>query len=290
MDDDNVMRIFWVIFCVVWLGFVTTAQATSPSNSYNWQEDGERLTFDVRWSFMTLGSAELLLENNPDGYVLTGRAWTDPKVNSLYILRDRIRSEGTHSDAPFLTSRFHAQLNENNYRADKLVLFDHVKKQTTYINKHKNRPPQIHEAEAGARDILSVLYALRAQTDKLKKGDVLTRPVTHYDNRYTYKMRVLGYEKMDTIFGEVDVIKIHPVLIKHDNPNRKKERLKLWVTADGRYIPVKIDIKLPLGSFEAVLRQAGPASSPSVVPKAIPLTGKIDMRVKRSINEDVYEN
>jgi hypothetical protein len=249
----------------------------------DWQKDGERLTFDINWSFLHVGQAELLLKNNQHDYEIIGRAWTDNTYNSLYTLRDRIHIQGKHfKDQPFLTSSYRAQLNENDYRADKLVIFDHQEKVSTYTNQHKKSLPTEHDIELYTRDMVSALYALRKMKQKLKVGDAYTLPVMHYDRRYTYTLRVLEKERIKTLLGEKEVFEIHPTLNRDDGKNKKrKDKLRLWVTADGKFVPVKIEIKLKIGSFRAMLRKVQVSESESMAPKNLPEIGEINLKRKK---------
>lgn len=269
-----------VIFCAV----------SSQSHAYDWKKDGERLTFSVSWSFVHVGNAELLLRNDADQYEIIGRAWTDDTYNSLYKLRDRIRIEGVHTkEQPFLSRSYVAELKENDYRADKLVTFDHEKNVSTYTNRHKNRAPVDYNVEPYTRDMISALYALRSLEKSPKVGDVYTLPVMHYDRRYTYTLRVLEKERMDTALGKKDVYEIQPILTKEDaKKGKSKARLRLWVTADGQFVPVKVEIKLNFGSFRAMLTTAESADSPSIVPSGIPEEGEVNMNLKKRFDDDRY--
>lgn len=263
---------------------------TMQSHAYDWQENGERLTFSVSWSFVHVGNAELLLRNDEKSYEIIGRAWTDDTYNSLYKLRDRIRIEGFHTEKqPFLTRSYVAELKENDYRADKLVTFDHENNITTYTNRHKHRPAVHYDVEPYTRDMISALYALRSMEKNPQVGEVYTLPVMHYDRKYTYTLKVLGKERMDTPLGKKDVFKIQPILTKEDTQKSKaKERLRLWVTADGQFVPVKVEIKLNFGSFRAMLTNAEKADSSSIVPSGIPEEGEVNMNLKKRFDDDRY--
>lgn len=258
--------------------------------AYDWQKDGERLTFDIAWSFIHVGSAELLLKNNPESYEIIGRAWTDDSYNSLYKLRDRIRIHGVHKQAekrPFMPHAYRAELYENDYRAHKLVELAGQNK-AIYTNVHKNAKPFEFEMETNSRDMISALYALRSMEQQVKVGGVYTLPVVHYDRNYTFTLRILEKERMETMFGKVEVYEIQPVLERDDGKKKKKkDKLRLWVTADGRFIPVKIEIDLKIGSFKAELTNAKAAKSDSVVPESIPEDGDIDFYMLNK-NENLY--
>ncbi|PPR17921.1 MAG: hypothetical protein CFH43_00606 [Proteobacteria bacterium] len=278
------MKILSLIFTVLFCAF------SAQSFAYDWKKDGERLTFSVSWSFVHVGNAELLLRNDADEYEIIGRAWTDDTYNSLYRLRDRIRIEGVHTkEQPFLSKSYVAELKENDYRADKLVTYNHEKNICTYTNRHKNRPTVRFDVEPYTRDMISALYALRSLNDKPKVGDVYTLPVVHYDSQYTYTLRVLEKERMDTALGKKDVFEIQPILTRSiKDGGKSKARLRLWVTADGQFVPVKVEIKLNFGSFRAMLTNAEGANSPSITPIGIPEEGEVDMNLEKRFDDDRY--
>lgn len=264
----------------IFIYFLILLPTLGQAFAFDWQKDGERLTFDINWSFLRVGQAELLLTNNQEGYEIIGRAWTEKAYNTLYTLRDRVSIQGKHTeDQFFLTSSYRAQLNENDYRADKLVTFDHQKNICTYTNQHKNSAPTFHDVEPYSRDMISALYALRQMSDTIVVGELYTLPVMHYDRKYTYTLNVLKKERLKTIFGEKDVFQIQPILTRNDGKNKKrKDKLRLWVTADGQFTPVKIEIKLKVGTFRATLKKANVADSPSMAPKDLPEIGQIKLK------------
>lgn len=239
-----------------------------------WQKEGERLTYDVRWSFIPVGQAELLFMPSPQHYSLIGRAWTDDESNTLYRIRDRIQIQGSNQE--FYTQKYHVELQENKYRANKTVVYDRTQNTTAYTNVHAGHEPRIFDVEPNARDLISALYYLRKTQKNIQVGDVYTLPVFDLDKAYTLTLEVQQKVRKKTVLGNIQTFKIKPVLTREENDKTKsKERLTLWVSADENLVPVEMEIELVLGKFRAILKKIGNANSASSAPKELPQNGAV---------------
>tara|TARA_R110000868_G_scaffold262401_2_gene521118 strand:- start:96669 stop:97514 length:846 start_codon:yes stop_codon:yes gene_type:complete len=264
-------RIIYVLALVVFL------VKASFSAAYEWKKDGERLTYDVNWSFLNVGQAELLFRTNADNYKIIGRAWTGKSVNAVYHLLDRILIQGQLQNGGLLTESYTAFLNENNYKAHKTVLYDRSQGKGYYKNIHGGLAPVAYPIEEDSRDLMTALYHLRSLEKELKIGDVYKLPIFELDSLYEMQMHVREKRRMKTVLGKIDLFRIQPVMVGLGDANKRvKDRLSIWVTADKRFIPVKIEIDLPVGSFHAMLTRYGAADSVSEAPEYLPEKGKID--------------
>jgi hypothetical protein len=249
-----------------------------------WMTSGEVLAFDVSYKMGPLdiraGRAELRLDpQSPEGYRLTARAWNLDGVRSLIQMRDRIVAEGTHQPPQmFLTHHYHVTLNENDYRADKVVTFDRVAATSTYTNRRAPaEPPKVQPLADYGRDLFSALYHLRATVLEPAPGNVYTLPVRELDRAMTLHVHVLGRGEIRTKAGRFKALHVQPVT--QDGPEgRRKDRLHIWVTDDERRMPLRIEIRMALGAFTGELAGFGGLDAASRAPKDLPLTGEIRMQ------------
>ena len=93
-----------------------------------------------------------------------------------------------------------------------------------------------------------------------KKNEVIERSVTDGNKTITARAKVIKQEKItidgvqyDTYLLEPEIERIGGVFEK--DPNAK---IKLWLTADHRHIPVKIASRVAVGSFIGELQSIHP--------------------------------
>ncbi len=254
---------------------------TLSARAAPWFDTGERLVFDVKWSFLSAGHAELLfMPQQKNNYRIVARAWTNNGVDTLFTMRDRIVIEGTRlaDGTPVMQPEtYHLTLNENDYRADKFVTFRPQFFEAIYKNRHANEPRKVVEMEKDSRDVLSSLYFLRTTADEVAPGVSFTLPVVELDRTATLQLNILERGTLRTIFGKkTPVLKVKPV-ITQTTDKKVKDRWTIWITDDATRTPVRIEVDLPVGSFQATLAASLPAESPSRAPEGLTASGTIDV-------------
>lgn len=262
---------------------ITAIFIAQISHANNWINEGERLTYKVKWSFIDVGEAELLFKPGHETYSVIGRAWTGGSVSSMYNLQDRIKINGNlTAQNSFLTTNYTAVLNENDYRAHKFITYDRQSLKSHYTNVHAGLKPIVFDIKKQSRDMISALYYLRNSAENVKVGSIYKTPIFEMDKTYDLEVKVLKKEKMNTVLGRVEVFKIQPILYAQKNKkSKKKDKLIVWVTADGKYIPVKIKIDLRIGSFSATLTKLGRVEDTSRAPLSLPEKGPITVAKKK---------
>ena len=115
----------------------------------------------------------------------------------------------------------------------------------------KRKDQQLKLSTTHVQDALSMLYYYRAFPLE-KKGDTLVTDVHTSRKMWTFKVEVLGKEKVKTPAGTFDTIKLLPsVSIKGKVQDRGT--MTIWITDDERRIPVKIQSEVKIGKINAVL-------------------------------------
>ena len=261
------MRKIIIVFIVLFSVLPAAAQV-------NWQEEGERLTFSVGMGFIKIGKAEFLFKPEEEKYQITARAWTNKGASALFVMRDRISVSGVHASEGFLTNTYDLQLNENDYRADKKVTYLREKNSAQYQNIRSSEKPVDYTIQPNTRDVLSALYYLRKNRTDAQPGTSSVLPVFDLERQYETEVRVEKREKLRTIFGRVQTLKVR-LYMKEIGGDDVKDDWTFWVTDDGKFTPVKIKVSLPIGSFGAHLIKIGSATSQSYAPEGFGEHGEV---------------
>jgi hypothetical protein len=108
----------------------------------------------------------------------------------------------------------------------------------------------------GTLDPLSVFYYSRLI--QLNENTEIRRPVSDGKKCVIGYAKVIKREKIKVTSGKYDTYLIEPDLkhIKGVFEKSKNAKIKLWVTADERQIPVKLKSKVIVGSFTGELVSA----------------------------------
>ncbi len=218
---------------------------------------GEKLTFKLHWGIIPAGDVVLEVlpietKNGIDSYHFSMTVKSTPFIDIFYKVRERIDSyvdlDMTHS--LLYTKKQH----EGRHKRDVIVAFDWKKNEASYSNYGKKRKPI--SILPGSFDPLSVFYSYRLF--ELQENSVIEIPVTDGKKCVKGIGRVIKRETLKLSFGTFDTFLIEPDL-KHIGGVFKKSKdakIKLWVTADNRRMPVKIMSKVVIGSFTGELVDA----------------------------------
>lgn len=244
----------WMI-CLILLGATvcTGSGPICPSRAWAGRTapffPGERLNFQLRWTVVPAGKAvlEVLPMKTIDGnqvYHFRLTAKSNTFVDMFYKVRDRI-------DAYVSTSMTHAvryrkKQHEGDTRRNIEVDFDLQKKTASFNDGKNNKKIDI---VPGTFDPLSVFYYARMLD--YKENGIIECPVSDGKRCVTGVARIIKKETITILSGTYETFLIEPDL-KHVGgvfEKDKKAKIKLWVTADERRIPVKIASKVAVGNF-----------------------------------------
>ncbi len=264
--------------------FIALVCQPAHAESGDWFERGERLHYLVEmWGWLNVGEAEILFKpETEEKYTILARAWTSL---SAFKLRDRLTTYGVHSDVqgegPFYSARQVIELNENDYKAHKIINFDRSAKMVRYHNIQGNEEPVGFGAPEHVRDMISALYYYRKTVGSVKVGDSYVHDVAQNDYIYRMNLSVVGKDKIDGHHS----FKVRPTMqklnLKGEPIGEAKDTWVIWVRDDESFMPQRIEAKTKFGSFVASLKHAGPASAKSRVISDIPETGEISNKNKK---------
>jgi len=221
---------------------------------------GERLDFDVRWGVIPAATASLEVIDAGQGRVkLRAKARTLPYIDTVYPVRNRVESTVLLGSVHPL--RYFKRAKEGWGRAREVeVLFDPDRGTVRYFKNGKLRKEIL--VPPGVQDPLSSFYAYRVL--ELPDDRTVTLDITDGKKLVTGTVVVLGRETVKTPAGTFRTVRVEPRIegiggVFKKSPNA---RIFLWLTDDGRRMPVKLQSEVIVGSFTAELvRVEGTAPS-----------------------------
>lgn len=205
---------------------------------------GEKLTFSIRYGMIKAGTATMEVKSGGEGGSL--QISSSARSNSFFDVFFKVRDQITAWVDPVTlrSIRFQKNLNEGNYRKSEHVDFLWERGIAQYKD-----GSEVALVE-NARDVLSSFYYLR--TLRLPIGQKV--PLTYHSSKKNHPVMV-DIHKVETIktpAGKFRCFLIEPYLQSVGVFNQKG-RMRVWITADDRRMPVKLESKVTFGAFEAVL-------------------------------------
>ncbi|SEI72709.1 Protein of unknown function [Dyadobacter koreensis] len=212
---------------------------------------GERVEYRVHYGFINAAEARVeiaknisVVNNKPCFKInVTGR--TTGAFDLISRVRDNWRSYV--DTVAIVPQMFYRSIQENKYRKEETVVFNHDKDQATSTVKEETKtyktPNNIH-------DIISGYFYLRTiNFERVTEGEVIEVPTFFDGEVYKLRIRYVGRDVIKTKFGKIKVLRLNPLI--PDNKLFKGEgAVKLWVSDDINRIPLKAEVELAIGSLE----------------------------------------
>lgn len=212
---------------------------------------GERLTFDVKYGFISAGTAVMAIPEfvEEQGYLcyhIVSLAVSNRFFAVFFPVRDL--AESCLDVRELVSRRFEKHLREGDFRADDVAILDHDRHLAVYP-----KDGRVVEIPQMAQDILSSLYYVR--TVPLEVGSSVFIE-NHADRKnYPLEIRVLRKESVSVPAGRFDCVVVEP-LMQATGIFKHQGRLTIYMTDDERRIPVMMRSKVMIGSISAVLTKA----------------------------------
>ena len=215
---------------------------------------GEKLKFEVRALSMLGGYATLEVGDYTQVgqrpcLPLTARANSVFPFSALYSVGDVQTSY--FDSANFLTWRFENHVNEGGYHANNHEDYDQIKH--SYVRQHNNDPSETKPLVPFSQDIISCFYYFRLLP--IEVGKTFSIPTQSGGKNYQLIVEVLKRETITVPAGTFDCFRVKPI-VKEDTIFRNNEDIDLWVSADERHFPVKIQSGIVIGSIDVDLVDA----------------------------------
>lgn len=211
---------------------------------------GEKLEYEMRWSFIKAGTAivtvqPLAIWKGEPVYHFTLTAETTSFLDTFYKVRNRIDS---YTDIHITrTVHYTKKQLEGDSRRDITVEFDWDKNQAVYTNFGKSKPPV--DLKPGTFDPLGAFYYSRFFP--LKVGTQLEIPVTDGKKCVLGRASVIRKETITVPAGTFKTFVLEPELKHLGGVFEKSDdaKITLWVSEDANWFPVRIKSKVVVGSF-----------------------------------------
>lgn len=243
--------------------FLTSLFALSSfvvSDSYRYLPNtsfkaGEYFEYKVKYGILNVGEAtvdvsqQIYSVNNRPCYRVNifGRT---TGITDLFRIRNTYRSYLDTS--AILPQKFLMSLQENNYKKDQTIVFDHL---SNIAVREGNKEKKNFKLPDNVHDVVSGYYYLRTiDFSKIKAGESVSSNMFFDDEIYEMKVRFSGRSVIRTRFGKINVIKLNPVL-----PQNKmfegQDAIRIWVSDDKNRVPIRIEMDFPYGSASMELKE-----------------------------------
>lgn len=210
---------------------------------------GEKLTFDVKYGFVTAGVATMEIPrlkkiSGRQAYHITFNVNSVPSFDWFYKVRDRYE---TYLDKEGLFPwRFEQHIREGGYSRDFSAFFDHNKGVAKTSEGQYEIPKYVN-------DIVSAFYLARTfDYTKMKKGDRVKLYNFYKDKVYPLDVVYHGKEKITVAAGTFNCFIVEP-LVQEGGLFKTEGNILVYLTDDDLKIPVKVKTKVIIGSIDAEL-------------------------------------
>ena len=210
---------------------------------------GEKLTFDVKYGFITAGVAVMEIPKirkmaGRDTYHITFHVNSVSSFDPFFKVRDRYE---TFMDVEALFPwRFEQHIREGSYSRDFSAFFDHRR------NLAKTRKGS-YEIPDDVNDIVSAFYLARTfNYDTLEVGDGFYLENFYKDKVYPLQVVYRGKETVTVEAGTFDCIMVEPLVVE-GGLFKSEGSIIVWLTDDEVKMPVKVKSKVIIGSIDAEL-------------------------------------
>lgn len=212
-------------------------------------KEGEKLTFDVKYGFVTAGVAEMEIPRKTkisgrDAYHVTFKVNTVPSFDMFFKVRDRYE---TYIDSEGLFPwRFEQHIREGGYSRDFSAFFDQRRGKAKTTEGSFEIPKYVN-------DILSAFYITRVNDFfKMNIGDKISLENFYKDKVYPLDVVYRGKERISVGAGTFDCIIVEP-LVQEGGLFKSEGNIIIWLSDDELKIPVKVKTKVVIGSIDSEL-------------------------------------
>lgn len=212
---------------------------------------GERLNYDVKYSFITAGTGYF--------YILPQIQYRDDRkcydirfsVRSLKSLEFLYKVKDTYSSIMDVEGifpyEFEQHIREGNFKRDFKATFDQVNHKAKVKKKAYDIPAYCH-------DIVSAFYYVRTKDlGSMKKGSMFKLKNFFKDKTYDLAVKIHGKQTVEVTAGKFKCTVIEPLVVE-GGLFKSEGKILIWVTDDELKIPVKVATKILIGSVSAELK------------------------------------
>ncbi|MBF0382987.1 MAG: DUF3108 domain-containing protein [Magnetococcales bacterium] len=214
---------------------------------------GERLIYNVHWMGIPAGLATMKRNNASQGkYQLEATIQAAGMVKLLHNIRDTLRSDGNIiPEDKYQTVRY----NKDQRSTKRVRQTDYQYNRANSIVKRHRKGENIKEIVLPSHEVndpLAVFYTLRSLPE-LKPEHVYSFPTLHSKKVFPMQAVIGATTEKNTAMGWFDVIPVTLKIPKSGGLYSKEEAITIWLTADNRRLPLRVETRLSLGGVAADL-------------------------------------
>lgn len=248
---NKILKSFLVVFTIlIFFSIEVHSQKTEFRKIENKAfKEGEVLTFDVKYGFVTAGIATMSIPkirriSGRDAFHVLFEVNTVPSFDWIFKVRDRYE---TFLDTEGLFPwRFEQHIREGGYSRDFSAFFDQRRGKAKTSEGEYDIPIYVN-------DIVSAFYLARTfDYSKMKVDDRVHLQNFYKDKVYELDIRYLGKERVTVAAGTFDCIIVEP-LVQEGGLFKSEGNIIIWLSDDELKIPVKVKTKVVIGSIDADL-------------------------------------
>ncbi|MCS7164468.1 MAG: DUF3108 domain-containing protein [Thermodesulfovibrio sp.] len=209
----------------------------------------ESMKFDIYWTGIYVGSAEIYVKGNANEVTITSTVKSASFISNFYYVDDYAESKIQHGKP----KHFRLIQIEGKYRGNKETIFDYVNKEIIFINHIKNNTTYHKGIDKIFMDVLSGFFYLR--TLPISLNEPVSIDIFDSNKFANVKIKPIKEEKIELLNKkEMDTIVIKP-LLDTEGLFRRKGDIIIWLSKDENKIPLRIETKIPVGKITAELRE-----------------------------------
>ncbi|MDP3830078.1 MAG: DUF3108 domain-containing protein [Ignavibacteriaceae bacterium] len=212
-------------------------------------KEGEKLTFDVKYGFVTAGVAIMSITkirriSGRNAYHVNFEVNSIPSFDWVFKVRDKYES---YVDVEGLFPwRFEQHIREGNYSRDFSAFFDQRRGRAKTSEGEYPIPKNVH-------DIISAFYFARTVNySNMEVGDKIELKNFYKDKVFDLDVKFLGRERITVAAGTFDCVIVEP-LVQEGGLFKSEGNIVIWLSDDTLKVPIKVKTKVVIGSIDAEL-------------------------------------
>jgi uncharacterized protein DUF3108 len=220
--------------------------------------EGERLVYQASWIGIPAATARVELhKNKKDPSLLQAEAWiqTNQAVDLLFRMRDYMTEQ--MQPESLVPNQMYIRQSENQRLNDFRVTFDRNEGLVTMVKSNRKGKQVKQFLSKNPWGPLS--GAMMALSLPLTPGQHYSVDVFTGSSRYVFDFKVAGREKITTALGTFDALRLIPGVLYESSGKLTQSATgtTIWVTADGRHLPLRAEAQAFIGKVRADLIQVG---------------------------------
>ncbi len=218
---------------------------------------GEQLSYTVSWEQLPVAFARISLRNEPghsQEWLGEATVATNRLVDVFYRMRAYLREELPAGS--LASEQVFIRHNENGRLTEYSVNFDRAAGAVETIRRKRDH---VEVRRFAARHPLGPIGAsLLAISQPIRVGASMTLDVFAATDRYVIQFHVARRERIHLGADDIDAFRVIPTLLYVSNPKNhyKVRQATIWISADQRHIPLRIQADTFVGRIYIDLAKA----------------------------------